>query len=677
MKKEYTYYCELCVEEFLIKPPNHLPKSKKHKERAESYPLEEPIQRIPPGGIDYFEKGVAHSSFKKGEKITKERVIIAIEWFAKAIEKVGQPPQTIALALLHKGKLEMKINKVEEACKTFNKLKECPGWEGMGFYYLGRISFKETKLKNLKTGPKKFTEAKEYYLKALHTLPSNLQLEKERVPSNAKAFEKSLIATYLKLSEILFLEKDRKQALKNGEEALKLIETSPSQSLKMKARNQVQRCCQKLGYTFEKYVIKDSADFKDEYVKSANYVSRNPFPDIKYTGPYVSLAKSILQTKSIANTKNLMDCIEHAEKSVKQFHKNNPQLTKEECCAIFLYTRHDIKLYEALNKALTCQEDRKTTIEVWKPYLNYLLSGLSKLKPIDAKKLYRGVKEDLLFVNREKYSKGEEITFYSFTSTSIKRDVAVNFMDKGKGTLFVFEGLEERRNYSGRFLDKELSFFLDREQEVLFPPGATFRISKIEEHHKYSQIHLIELPSILPFIFDNRVKEEMTSPGTSGKNKRKTSPGKDNKEPKKPRKDPGTDSSLPSLSLRNSKEGLQAIQTTQGTYHPTSTQPSINNPTEDPFHYKNTPNQPYSDNLRKAYPHKPPITNSHYPTKSPLLAQPLTLDLMGEWVGGQTYLTEPNITTLNQPKANTYKTALLYILSICGLIWLFRFYTKQ
>ena len=144
-------------------------------------------------------------------------------------------------------------------------------------------------------------------------------------------------------------------------------------------------------------------------------------------------------------------------------------LKKDEAAAILLYTLEwnprEESLYHILNKTLSSR-DRDRKLEPWLLFLRLLLVALSKLPLVENTTVYRGIP------SLADYSGKQEVTWYSFTSTSSDEQVARGFCSK-KGdasTLFVI------RVRSGRDLSG-LSIY-PQEKEVLLPLIKYFEIQK-------------------------------------------------------------------------------------------------------------------------------------------------------------------------------------------------------
>jgi len=174
-----------------------------------------------------------------------------------------------------------------------------------------------------------------------------------------------------------------------------------------------------------------------------------------------------------------------------------PGLSDKELLAIFWYT-FDFpfakeNVYSLVNTELTF-EGRQLTLISWKPYLYYLLNGISKIpKWNSTQDVYRGVSGDLTTKFSNKYQVGKRIVWYAFTSTSTKMEKIMAFLkpDITKcSTIIIIT-----QSFSGRKI-QDISAHT-KEEEVLFPPGSTFKITNITcigETPKLSVIQVKQIP---------------------------------------------------------------------------------------------------------------------------------------------------------------------------------------
>jgi len=155
-------------------------------------------------------------------------------------------------------------------------------------------------------------------------------------------------------------------------------------------------------------------------------------------------------------------------------------LSKVECLSILLYTAEFIpehlNLYNCLNKDIS-SDQRDQTLLKWRFYLYYLFNALKKI-PIwkSNQELYRGVNEDVVKKYPQKYVKGNQIIWFSFTSTTsdisiVKNELQKNGEEKDVTIFHITKSL------SGRNIQP---FSTNNRLEVVFPPGSRFNIKSIQ-----------------------------------------------------------------------------------------------------------------------------------------------------------------------------------------------------
>ena len=148
---------------------------------------------------------------------------------------------------------------------------------------------------------------------------------------------------------------------------------------------------------------------------------------------------------------------------------NEKKLSLDEAIAIAAYT-FDLGFYSntedgsdnlfvILNNVL--RERNGVKIAKLKPFLYYLMSGLTKLEGVDTT-VYRGIPSSSLSVIQEKYIRGSEIHWSGFTSTTTSLHTAKIFA-KGNGIIFRIKVI------SGRSVVNYSSF--PNEEEILLSPN--------------------------------------------------------------------------------------------------------------------------------------------------------------------------------------------------------------
>ena len=146
---------------------------------------------------------------------------------------------------------------------------------------------------------------------------------------------------------------------------------------------------------------------------------------------------------------------------------DSPQLNTVEVCAIHYYTTAS---FTFINKKLWLAKDDGTGLpgSDW-GYIRVLDYALEKMKPAKPRKVYRGTKRDLIKFDQP----GEIQCLKSYTSTSIKEDVATWFLDgqKNNERLMVIDAISARdvSSVSGAY-----------EHEFLLPRGTCLRLERRE-----------------------------------------------------------------------------------------------------------------------------------------------------------------------------------------------------
>jgi len=177
-------------------------------------------------------------------------------------------------------------------------------------------------------------------------------------------------------------------------------------------------------------------------------------------------------------------------------------LDTNEALTIIYYTvdaQHDgIKetreksVYKELNNALAMRDSNR--LEKWKPYLFYLIRGLSKL-PSESCTVYRGLDVQLT-QKTERYHVGNTVIWPAFTSTSTSSSILSSFANT-KGTWASMDIVE------GKDISK-LSIY-PQESELLLLPNSEFRVEEILgtstkrlviEFHKLSPNAFLDLDMI-------------------------------------------------------------------------------------------------------------------------------------------------------------------------------------
>ncbi len=168
---------------------------------------------------------------------------------------------------------------------------------------------------------------------------------------------------------------------------------------------------------------------------------------------------------------------------------------------IWWYTKASF-IYSSLNRALRTQD-----VEVIIKLAFFIKKLHQQIEEIHCNNslsttmtVYRGQAMNVIEFEKLKQSQGGLISFNSFLSTSLDRQVAYMFADSIQlsaddnfvGILFEMEiSSLPTSSYPFAALDN-ISYFLDEEKEILFSMHTVFRIVKIEQiEHRLWQIHLI------------------------------------------------------------------------------------------------------------------------------------------------------------------------------------------
>ncbi|CAF1142880.1 unnamed protein product [Rotaria sordida] len=152
-------------------------------------------------------------------------------------------------------------------------------------------------------------------------------------------------------------------------------------------------------------------------------------------------------------------------------------------------------LYKMLNKALyTPQPDVLYKLRYFLRHLYYqILSEASKQRQhLSSMTVYRGQTMSLDQIDKLKGNVGGFLSFNNFLSTSLKQDVALNFLwGSENGVLFQMEIDPKIQKFP--FINIEQIPYLQREeceQELLFVMGSVFRIVRIEKEKDFYRVQL-------------------------------------------------------------------------------------------------------------------------------------------------------------------------------------------
>jgi hypothetical protein len=162
--------------------------------------------------------------------------------------------------------------------------------------------------------------------------------------------------------------------------------------------------------------------------------------------------------------------------------------------SIYWYTK-ECFLHNMLNKALwTPQPDVLYKLRYFIRHLYYqILSEASKQREhLLSMIVYRGQSISADQIEKLKRNVGGFLSFNNFLSTSLKRDVAMNFL-WGSENGVLFEMQIDPRIQKFPFVNIEQISFLQKEeceQELLFGMGSVFRIVRIDKENDFYRVQL-------------------------------------------------------------------------------------------------------------------------------------------------------------------------------------------
>jgi len=191
--------------------------------------------------------------------------------------------------------------------------------------------------------------------------------------------------------------------------------------------------------------------------------------------PLVSLKEACKDLEKIIP--RIQECADNALK-----RKYEKTVSHDEASAIFLYTMEWVDgLYKKMNASL-----RSEDADQIKPYIKILkliLNGFVKLPAVN-KTVYRGVKKNL----SSEYKQGDTVTWSAFSSTTVNVKVLESeafFGQSGDRTFFTIVAK------SGRDIAEYSA--IETEEEVLLPPGISFKVTGVM---KTSDLYIITLEEV-------------------------------------------------------------------------------------------------------------------------------------------------------------------------------------
>jgi hypothetical protein len=162
--------------------------------------------------------------------------------------------------------------------------------------------------------------------------------------------------------------------------------------------------------------------------------------------------------------------------------------------SIYWYTR-ECFLYQMLNKALwTPQPEVLYKLRYFIRHLYYqILSEASKQREhLSSMTVYRGQSVSADQIEKLKRNVGGFVSFNNFLSTSLQRDIALNFL-LGSEIGVLFEMQIDPTIQKFPFVNIEQISFLQKdecEQELLFAMGSVFRIVRIDKENDFYRVQL-------------------------------------------------------------------------------------------------------------------------------------------------------------------------------------------
>jgi len=160
--------------------------------------------------------------------------------------------------------------------------------------------------------------------------------------------------------------------------------------------------------------------------------------------------------------------------SVSEVMKNY-DLTTDETCAIVYYSVDvrnfggsvDNNPYRSLNMTLSSRNIND--LELWKPFLYFLIKGLNKLPNVSCR-VFRALDKPITSLSKQ-YTKGKNIVWVAFTSTTQQQNVMLTFSTLQQGTWMMLDVIE------GKDIS-QISLF-PNESEILLLPNSSFIVEDI------------------------------------------------------------------------------------------------------------------------------------------------------------------------------------------------------
>ncbi|CAF1354256.1 unnamed protein product [Adineta steineri] len=179
------------------------------------------------------------------------------------------------------------------------------------------------------------------------------------------------------------------------------------------------------------------------------------------------------------------------------------ELTQDESACIYLYTMEwnqpENSLHVLLNQALVAIDGKQ--LQYWRKYLKLFFAAVFKLPYTEYDTVWRGVPKDVT----EYYREGDEITWWSLTSTTSSFNILQSPMDLGREKVQTIFQIKTRNGKSIR----EHSH-LENDEEILLLPGIVLKVMGTSKQG--DGIHVIHLHEVPFFSFEDNQVDEYRNP---------------------------------------------------------------------------------------------------------------------------------------------------------------------
>lgn len=244
---------------------------------------------------------------------------------------------------------------------------------------------------------------------------------------------------------------------------------------------------------------------------SKNFSSLNEAKELfrELVGTKITLEEALKDAGVLDYKSTAKYGIERGKEAKKVLGPSAASLTDDEAGAIVCYTLEleGNSLYKIINSNIVTKRSEKG-LQGPKKYIYLFLSGLRKLPRSvfpNNKMLYRGIDtkvpiRKLEAKGHQSYSEGNIVTWWGFTSTSINKGVAVNFM-KGspKKSFFTIKG-------KGMWGYDIQAFSNYKEGEFLLEPEAKIKIREVNQVTKTELELEVELQPFEHLVLEDVIK---------------------------------------------------------------------------------------------------------------------------------------------------------------------------